>query len=605
MADFRDYPKSECRTYSELHHSFMEVGRPLKLDFQGWLDERDRCRKDLFYLGTEILGKNWYEKPHREYCSFFVQKNFDGTYHEGYNLDDVHNAIGKQEREKEMLLLAPRGSYKSTVDGVDVVQWLLNCPDIRILVLTGELSLAQAFLYEIKQYFTKRESHKHTRFQRLFPEYILTERAGNNDQPLLCPARNLIQKEPSVWVNSIPANLSGWHCDILKGDDVVTDENSASVTQREKINKKFRNARNLVDQWGFKDNIGTPYEDGDWYHERLKVKDTAPMLYGNYSAWTVKPGFEFVPLKQLHEQDVTLLFPEKLSFVALRLSLMEDEQLFRRQQLCEVGSNPDTVTFTEEALKSHLLMPDTLQSLNPIVVPGDVYILWDWATSTARTADFSCGSVCRIMPPDAKYKGVVLEHMNFGRWKPSDLAFQIVQTAMQYRPKMVLIEKMQGSELLQLEVGRVSNQCDFPLNIWWKEPEKMGDAKARRIKGLQTLLNDDRLWFVSAPWNDELFYQLQRFTGERSNRGRKDDLPDSLSMIQYFLPLELKGGVQRVKTPDEEAAELLAEHNKLMRGYYDRMFSSASKPTLATVSPEPSAVPAGLPDVFGGNGMRL
>ena len=602
MVDSRDFEKSECRTYDELKPEFEKFARGSKMSYKDWIAERDRCRKDLFYLGRDILKKDWVESPHKTYCSYFVQKNFDGAYRADYGLAEVHAAIGRQTRfdsegnpTKEMLLLAPRGSYKSTVDGVDCVQWLLNCPDIRILIITGEFKLGQAFLFEIKQYFAKREGQKPTQFHRLFPEYIIDEREGNSDQPLVCPARRLVgQKEPSIWVNSITANLSGWHCDIKKNDDPVTDENSTSATEREKINKKIRNSNNLCDQWGFRDNIGTPYEDGDYYHERIKaMKQGVPMVYANHSAWIVKPGFEYLPLKQLHENMVDLLFPEKLSFTALRLTLLEDEQLFRRQQLCEVGSNPDTITFDPEVLRAHILMPTYIPPTG-----CETFITWDWATSTARTADFSCGAVCQI----GKEKGIIVADMNYGRWKPSDLAFQIVKTAMQYHPKVTLIEKMPGSEFLQMEVARVCRQCDFVMNIWWREPDRMNDAKARRIKGLQTLLNNDRLWFMGGPWNDELFYQLERYTGEKANRGRKDDLPDALSMVQFFIPGETEPA--RVKSESELEAELKAEHARLMRGYYDRMF----KKEVPVPKPQDDAAvtaPSGLPDIFGGNGMHI
>lgn len=590
IADPHDYERSECRTGKELRGLWERFSGTHKLTYDEWILERDKCRKDLFYLGRDILGKDWLEAPHRLFCSYFVQKNFDGTYHEDYLLADVHAAIDRQQREKEMLLLAPRGSYKSTVDGVDCVQWLLNCPDMRILIITGEFTLGQAFLYEIKQYFTMRKGQTPTKFHRLFPEYIIDEKAGNSDQPLKTPARKIVsQKEPSLWVNSITANLSGWHCDLMKGDDVVTDENSSSPTQRETINRKFRNARNLVDQWGFKDNIGTPYIEGDWYDERLRTMKTgATLLYGNYPAWTVKEGFENVPLRQIHEDMVTLLFPQKLSFVACRLSLMEDEELFRRQQLCQVGAANDSTTFTSDSLRSHLIMPN-------VNVPGDCYITWDWATSTARTADFSAGAICRV---DENRK-VTLTNMEYGRWKPSELAFHIVSTAMQYKPRLILIEKMSGSELLQMEVARVARQCEVALNIWWREPDTTPDAKSRRIRGLQTLLNTDKLWFVSGPWNDELFHQLERYTGERNNRGRKDDLPDALSMIQFFLPSEdAKKKPIQPESEVEYQARIKREREGLRQDYYRAMFKKSVPKPIEEVRGSIPAVDSIVPNVF-------
>src|SRR5208282_5950770 len=103
------------------------------------------------------------------------------------------------------------------------------------------------------------------------PEYILSSKEVNTSSPITCPARLLPQKTVSLWVNSIGSNLSGWHCDILKGDDVVTDENSNTEGTRENVNKKWSGALNLLDEWGFCDNIGTRYFPDDLFGDRIKL----------------------------------------------------------------------------------------------------------------------------------------------------------------------------------------------------------------------------------------------------------------------------------------------------------------------------------------------
>ena len=40
-----------------------------------------------------------------------------------------------------------------TIDSVDCVSWLINVPDIRILLLAGEKKLAASFFGGIKSYF--------------------------------------------------------------------------------------------------------------------------------------------------------------------------------------------------------------------------------------------------------------------------------------------------------------------------------------------------------------------------------------------------------------------------------------------------------------------
>ena len=164
--------------------------------FEQWLGLRDVARKSLYWLGKKVFKKDLEPRTHSIVCDQFVQKRFDGVYHDGYTLGEVHKAIDRQERydehgnpTKEMLLLDPRGFFKTTLDGIDCVQWLLNVPDIRIMILTAEYSLAVSFMLEIKGYFYQSEDSDPTDFHLLFPEYVVTGVDGTSEKPLVSPAR--------------------------------------------------------------------------------------------------------------------------------------------------------------------------------------------------------------------------------------------------------------------------------------------------------------------------------------------------------------------------------------------------------------------------------
>lgn len=551
------YYLSESRPLGELKSLWSALGQ--EVTFHQWLNLRDKARKDLFWLGKYVLRKDlttW----HREPCKrLFVQKNFDGVYRLGYDIGEVHAAIGKQSRKKEMLFLASRGSFKSTLDGIDCVQWLLNCPDIRILILTGEYKLALAFMSEIKGYFYRADKAPASLFHKLFPEYILAGKDGTSDQPLECPARIHNQKEPSLWVNAVPANLSGWHCDLRKMDDVVTDENSNSVDARGKYGKlkqKIDGTDNLVDEWGFTDIIGTPYYLDDYYGERMKVEEgEAPIEYGRFPCWTIRQPFIGTELKDLTVEMVDLLFPEKLTFKSLRQKLMKNERLFRCQQLCEPAAESESVTFTEGMLQSHLIMkaPEG----------GDIFITWD--TSFARTsyADYSAGVCGKIIPGDGRFDLYIME-VAFGRWRPSELAYQLVQFEKKWKPKATLIERPSGDELLRIEIQRQAQRYQVPLNIIWKAPSNAPDAKRNEIKGIETLLSNDEIWFIGGAWIDETFSQFVRYTGERKNKGRKDDIPDALAKMQHFCPFtENNKQLEQIKKDREAKIEQLAIYSHI------------------------------------------
>ena len=578
--------KAEILTAPELRAIYKEIAVFLPgKDFNAWLDDRDRARKDLFYLAKNILGKDLYPQPHQQMCDFFVKKNFDGVYDDNYTLADVHQAIDKQDGQKDRLLLTPRGSYKSTIDCIDCVQWIINVPDIRILILTGEYKLALAFMSEVKGYFAQRPQTDPTLFHALFPEFVLRGKNAFSDEPLECPARRHNQKEPTLWVNSLMANLSGWHCDVMKADDVVTNDNSNTTESRLKLKDRFDNVTNLIDEWGFCDIVGTRYALDDLYGLRLKVDQAeAPLRYLCLSAWTPRAGFEGIPLRELLKEQVELLFPEKLGYAVLRRKLLKNEREFRNQQLND-PTGSFNITFTEDALRARLVqiaaVPKNLR----------LFITWDWATSRTSRSDYSVG-VCGGISDDGK---LYIIDVVFNRWRPSELAWQIVDFHRKHTPQVTLIEKSIGAELLQLEVQRQAQLRQVPLSIHWQVSSRESDAKFHRIKGLETLLADDRLYFVSGWWVDEMFAQFCDYTGERTNRGRKDDIPDAIAMQQFYLP---KSHAQLTQTEQdaldiEKNKQLLAElHRHLFIG---PATNEAQAPPPA--EPEPR-------DIFGGNGMR-
>ncbi len=581
--------------------------------FYEWLELRDEARKNLFWLGQTILRKDFIQTTHQVVCDQFVQKNFDDVYHAGYKIGEVHAAFNKQERlddkgnaTKEMLLLDPRGFFKSSIDGVDCIQWMLNVPDIRILILTGEYKLAVAFMKEIKGYLYMAKGEDPTDLHLLFPEYVLRGVDGTSKEPFTLECRNHNQKEPTLWVNSIDSNLSGWHCDVKKGDDVITDENCNTSDAREELKKKFDGTGNLLDEWGFSDNIGTRYYTDDWYGSRLKeaAEDSdAAVKYFCRQCWVVKPEYAEVPLRELTEDMVILNFPEKATFKSLRSKLLKDEPAFRCQQLNEPkGSDADSlfkVSFDEDTLRRHLYQKEAAPQV------GDIYICWDWALTADKRSDYSAGVVGRIYKkPDGLYGLVILEVL-CDKWTSGELALQIISLNKKWHPKKTLIENSNGAEFLKNELHRLSIVFGTTLDIFWKPVSLQANAKRNRIKGLEVLLKDDRLWFVMGSWVDQTFEQLQRYTGEPKNRGRKDDIPDAMSYFHIaFFPID------SMNQKDAEEAKIYMEQEKAkskIKAHYNRIFGS---PSLS--SPEPEIdIPqeedprrAAMNRLFGGNGMR-
>src|SRR5271157_2352081 len=563
--------------------------------FWRWLDLRDRARKDLFWEGR-LLGKGWYRSVHQITCDQFVPKNFGGAwlnpdgsadttrpkvepmYFEGYTIDDFHGFVDAQHqwRQQEMMLLDSRGFYKSTINGLDAVQWLLNCPDIRIFIITGEYKLAVSFATEIKSYFYLAEGQEPSAFHLLFPEYVLYGVDGTSKEPLLSPARIHHQKEDSLWVNSIVANLSGWHCDIKKGDDIVTDENSNTEEAREKLKIKYDGTDDTLKPFeGFMDHIGTRYFTDDWYGTRLapnaETGEVAPLKYRCRGCWVVKPEYAEVSLVKLTEDMVTLTFPQVATFKKLHNTLLKKgERYFKNQQLNEPTDAAEDsgfrISFTEADMRAHMYQRETAPR------NCDVYVVWDWALSDKKTSDYSAGVVARIYKNETGQEAVVILEIVYGKWKHSELAYQIISLSKRYGPKLTMIEESNGSDFLKAEIQRVSQRERYVPYIYWKQPSRQDNAKRNRIKSLEILLAENRLYFVLGSWIDETLKQFTCYTGEKKNKGRKDDITDAASYLLYCLSPVSRPVIESVDPEEERRIEEDRIKKLRKEQQYDRYF---------------------------------
>jgi phage terminase large subunit-like protein len=570
------------------------------VSFEQWLELRDKARKNLFWL-SRLLGRGLYHSFHQEMCDQFVQKNFDGMYFEGYTIEDFHDMMYKQVRfandgvtpTREVLILDARGSYKSTVDGVDVVQWLLNCPDIRTMIITGFKYLAKRFLKEIKKYFYLGPRAQPTAFQLMFPEYVLTGVAGHSREPLECPARIHNQKDPSVWASSVESSDTGAHCDIRKSDDTVDPKNSTTKEMREQLKFDLDSTDDLVDPWGFTDYLGTRYFTDDWYGLRMRPNDNsvvAPIKYHCRGSWVVKPEYKDIPLMKLTKEMVTLLFPAKLSWSYLQFTLhKKGERSFRNQQMndpTDVAAESIYInSFTKEGLLARCHPREWLQGKT-----GRIVQLWDWALSDRPTSDFSCGVTALIYErPDGQYAVCIIDVI-LDKWKDSQLVAQITAFYEKHHPEVVLIEQSNGADLLRTSLQnyalRHSSDIMAPGKIYWKPVSTANDAKRRRVQSLELLLAEERLDFINGPWMDEVFKQMCQYTGEKKNKSRKDDGPDAMAYVIEFLPrIALEKNIDP-EVAKEEAEKLSAQRR--LKEAYARMFGAPyTPPPPQPVSMEP------------------
>src|SRR5437870_3617043 len=86
---------------------------------------RLKCKTDKLFL-SHMLGYDFQEDVHSDLFANYLQ------------IDQTKN-LYDQDEIKSRLVLWPRGHYKTSSAVVEMVQLILNFPDIRILLMSGTL----------------------------------------------------------------------------------------------------------------------------------------------------------------------------------------------------------------------------------------------------------------------------------------------------------------------------------------------------------------------------------------------------------------------------------------------------------------------------------
>jgi phage terminase large subunit-like protein len=519
---------------------------------------RRRSKQDLMWLAgyftweTNPHQEGWkpishnmiLEKTHAVICrDFFIQK------------DDA-KSVKEQSSIKFRTILWSRGGLKTTCDIADSVQWILNFPSIRIWFITAADDLAVGILDELKSHFLIKVDAP-TLMNLFFPEFCVEEKNLGNQFEFTCPvwaAKQIKRKEPTVYASSVTATASGWHFEVIKGDDVVSDRNSENDDMCRKIIKQFSLRKKTLLPKGYIDLVGTRYHDADLYGadiERAQVgelqetKGTGWVLTHNIEqkslfligkAMQIKPEViqkleaesRPVSYKEAGEEGVILLLPEYLTYSDLCGQFAENESTFESQ----MNQNPRPTA--DATFDRPLLLRNTVP-FTQLPETGPITQIWDFAFSQKKGRDFSTGSSV-IWGADGTMN---VHDIVRQRFKPDDLANAVVEFALKWRPFKVGIESAGGSRLLEPAIiaaayktkdQRVIEIC---THIDWFTPDNQNDAKRIRMAALHPWMVAGRLKFANyLPHLEVLYSEFERCLTNHHH----EDIPDSIAQHPRYAP---------------------------------------------------------------------
>ncbi|MDB5491194.1 MAG: hypothetical protein JWO78_1043 [Micavibrio sp.] len=172
--------------------------------------------------------------------------------------------------DRRLLLMAFRSCGKSSVVGVFAAWLLYACPDLRILVLAAEGSLARKMVRNVRKII-----EKHPLTGHLVPANA-EQWAGER----FTVARRLELRDPSMAARGMDANITGTRADVIICDDVEVPKTAATADKREALREKLDELNFILAPGGTIVFTGTPHS---WYtiyanEARVEIGEAEPYL---------------------------------------------------------------------------------------------------------------------------------------------------------------------------------------------------------------------------------------------------------------------------------------------------------------------------------------
>jgi len=156
---------------------------------------------------------------------------------------------------RRMLLMAFRGCGKSTLVGLHCAWSLYRRPDLRILVLAAEQSLAARMVAHVRRIL-----ELHPLCRPLLPE---AGEAWATDR--FTVARTAALRDPSMFAQGLQGNITGARADMIICDDVEVPGNSDSPGKRHDLRERLAETEFILTPAGSILYVGTPHTEESLY----------------------------------------------------------------------------------------------------------------------------------------------------------------------------------------------------------------------------------------------------------------------------------------------------------------------------------------------------
>jgi hypothetical protein len=258
----------------------------------------------MYPFAKDVLHYNQMEpQPHSEMCLW---------------IDDlVQRVINPQQdmQQTKGMMLVPRGCFKTSVATIGLALKVLEAnPNARILIDTHTWDFSQQILSEIKHHIENNET-----LIELFGDWKEGSTKWAEDA-ITIGRRTMALKEPSIDTSGVDKSKNGGHYDLIIGDDLHQERNSANEEGRKKVRDHIQNLYPILDPGGVLLLNGTRWHHADAYGWILTKNREAEKA-------RKEPPYRTL-LRGAFLQDGTLYFPTRLTdeFLAQQRLELDDKK---------------------------------------------------------------------------------------------------------------------------------------------------------------------------------------------------------------------------------------------------------------------------------------
>lgn len=522
------------------------------------------ARTDLQFLCNNVLDYPHIHRPFHAGLLDSLQKfPYPKNNDEFIKNDDISSGyvryvplknIVTLEGSKRTLILDYRSSMKTTINAVaHTIQWIINYPNIAILICQSSSEKAEEIVKEIKRHFQYNEKFRH-----LFPEHcpwkkvddwgtigkFTTEYRDYNFKDMQAMHDNVPHKEETVISAGIDKGLAGKHLDILKFSDIVDPSNAKTESGcREVIKSYFLMESLLTDLRYWIDMEGTRYSYNDLYgyiaeKELQKVPEAREWrIYARscYKKKTKNGEPQKFTVEELDLPDLTDpklanprnpngyvgWWPEKFPVEAFESKRLTEEFTFSSQYLLKpLAAEPGMVPFEITEKLPVWVSAKAFKEKIPVAY-------YDIAIDTAETDGKRSNYSALVVGAFTSGGNCIIADIIHGKFLPDRLIDEIIKAFVKYNPRSVKIEK---TSFVRGLMPGLRKECE-KLGIYIPV-EEVGVsnrlAKTEKIiKVLQPLYKNGDLRFLdNLEKKHELIEELKKFPAWERN-----DILDALSTL--------------------------------------------------------------------------